>query len=185
MPLKALVALSIVGLFLVPIKAQSKESKSGLKVGPTCSAYQRNKKNCLMQLGGWSISISKDKINAFDGVHRSIIGLAVPGENTEWSSAVLVPMGKRVFLELEIWKDEATEVKVQSLQWLVYELLSFNTQNLNQINIALVHSSVIQKRQKSDKVVKDPMVAHRIELDKHQNVIVVDGALRKILKGRE
>lgn len=104
------VGLSIV-LFLLPALA-------GASV---CSKRELELKNCKIQRAKLTISIWREKISSYDGVHRQLIDFPVVQDKSIWEVARLRPFGNRLFLEL-VLMTEADASGIQTKKWFVYEI---------------------------------------------------------------
>jgi hypothetical protein len=164
-------------LFLPNINAFAKAKQSAL----ACNAYQRQHQNCLLKSNSSQVSVTKDKINFFDGVHREITDFPFKDQATEWVNIELLPLGNRLALQIQLWRDLKSDIGLQSQDWIVYELVL----NKPTHKVVRLHEGVIQKRRKDltdvkDKGAKDPVTKHSVELNKQGQILIKQDSMQKV-----
>ncbi|MEZ4872909.1 MAG: hypothetical protein R2827_11885 [Bdellovibrionales bacterium] len=108
------------------------------------------------------MKFSAEKIILDDSVRHSIFDFPHP-DNVGWNSLEIQNINERTLLIIKVWNKNEAAADVQSLRWVVYEVLPSQ--------IKLVTDRVIQKR-RSTKIngvadfINDPMIEHSINKDK-------------------
>ena len=103
-----------------------------------CNSRSLATQNCHIQWSDHKVHIRGDKVNSFNGVHRSIVDLPVAGEKVEWQRIRLRRMSGQLYLEAEIWGAPDESTNVSALNWVIYKF--------NKVNPVLKLNKKIQRR---------------------------------------
>lgn len=100
----------------------------------SCTAEQLRQKNCLLVSGKSQYQFLRENLSVNDGVWKGVVTVPVEEAGTEWQSLRLINRAGRRFYELKIWTPPKEGVSLQSLHWVLVEILGTKTQlRLNQV----------------------------------------------------
>ncbi len=131
----------------------------------TCLPTELKLKNCHLQYKGMKFHLWDKKIFYFDGRFRDTINLKDVGAGVQWHGVSIGTISSRHFLEFYVWGAPEGDLKIQSMNWTVWEVF--------ESRFSLVVEKVIQKR----KPQTDGMIAAEDTLIKPQ-ILVEAGKLK-------
>ncbi len=100
----------------------------------SCTKEQLRQKNCLLQKDGGSYQFLRGNLSINDGVWKEVVKVPLEEKGTEWASLRLIERAHRKFYELKIWMPPDEGVSLQTLRWVIVELVGTKTElRLNQV----------------------------------------------------
>lgn len=132
-----------------------------------CTSNQLESFDCHLKISPYHLHFRKEKIHIDNKVWKKMHPFPIKGERVQWKEVVFKKLGRRFFVEVLAWDPPVGEAEVQSLRWVVFEVLK------TKLNPRL--DQVIQKRQRDFKSKDlayqyDKSKKHKLDLNKKDQI---------------